>query len=157
MIDNSRYNICLDLVSESGEKEPWMDAFAPAIFRWEQVITGDVPDQSTDVFLEDVRNKYSNADEFIELYKGTEYPDTIDDLYIKGESMDIDGEGKILAYGAPFPYYGDRDKLIPVIGRMTFDSVDIDSSIQLGALEDIILHGKSHKNYVLPSCVSLLC
>lgn len=76
--DATRYDICLDLVSLSGDSESWMDAFVIAQKMWEQVIVGHVG------FFSQMESSM---------------PQIVDDMYIRGAEDKIDGQGGILGSG----------------------------------------------------------
>jgi hypothetical protein len=120
-----------------------MDFFAAAIFRWEEVIIGDLPDQSTYNFLSALRSTILNAEEWITNYTGTVLPETIDDLYIKASMESIAEEG-VLGYATYLQFYGDRTNKLPVMGRMVFNAKNYGTNIP-NTFTDTIIHGK--KNY----------
>lgn len=113
-VDTSKFNICLDLKSDSGKYEPWMDAFAIARDRWESIITddGDPPVDPRGSFL---------ADDV-----ATELPRLVDDLYVSGVVVPLDGPGMILGMAGPTVLKQTADgKVRPIGGIMKFDSEDI--------------------------------
>ena len=76
--NTTRYDICLDLVSLSGEVKSWMDAFVAARNMWEQVIIGHVG----------LFNQMEST-----------MPKIVDDMYIRGAEVYIDGPFQVLARG----------------------------------------------------------
>lgn len=125
-VDFTKFNICLDLVSLSGVKEDWMDSFGSAQARWEEAITGD---------LQSISRFTPPADDI-----GTEFPAVLDDLYIKGAELSIDGAGGVL--GRAGPRFIRSLSGLTVSGIMEFDSEDIQSLIINGQWEGVILHGE---------------
>lgn len=130
--DASTFNICLDLKGTSGatEYENWMDDFARATQMWEGVLVGDVPSASgTDA----ATSRPTSC---------SQYPATIDDLYICGLSVPMDGVGNIL--GSAGPMMIRRDTGLPITGEMRFDKADIIQQRQFGTFGSIIQHEMGH-------------
>jgi hypothetical protein len=132
--------MCLDLVSISGSKESWMDAFGGAKQRWESIIVGDLP-------------TFTSVSLLAGIEVGTGFPSTIDDVYICGREQESrDGPGGILASGGPTFVRGSEvinprtggEYLTTVAGRMKFDTVDIVRLQENGKLEKVILHEMAH-------------
>lgn len=131
-MDPSKFNICLDLRSESGQYETWMDAFALARNRWEEIIVddGDPP--------RDLRDVLSGED------IATGLPSVVDDMYVACSVVPIDGEGRILGMAGPTLIKADSNgNRIPVAGVMEFDKDDVDA---LGDEEwnNVIKHELAH-------------
>jgi hypothetical protein len=84
----------LDLVGqEEGVVKPWMEAFVDAREAWEQVIVGHV---GTFTGIEDDLKSFNR-------HIGTDgLPTRIDDLYIVGAEVEIDGPYGILGSGKIF-------------------------------------------------------
>ena len=120
-----------------------MEVAASAACRWEEVIVGDLQDQSTDDFF----SLYNlNQTAFDDIFKGTEYPEIIDDIYIKAYEGKSDGKGNLLAAASTLsgPFYADRVSELPIFGFFYIDPADIDDLTTSGRLENVILHGESH-------------
>jgi hypothetical protein len=91
--NRNRFDICLDLVGqEENAVKSWMSAFAEAREDWEKVITGHVAVwQGVSAFMKSTGKPI-----------GTDVPEPLDDLYIMGSEVYIDGRGKILGSGKWF-------------------------------------------------------
>lgn len=72
----------------------------------------------------------------------TGLPSTLDDLYICGRDICLDGEGAVLGR-AGFQYLW-TDTNLPATGFMEFDSADIPRFLEAGLWEAIILHEMGH-------------
>jgi hypothetical protein len=133
-VDSTGYNICLDLVSVSGAKERWMDAFGTAKQRWESIIIGDLPDRQN-IMLPNIPPAFEIV--------CTGLPSTIDDLYICGRESDIDGPGGVLGSAGPVLMRTDGPKVTTMIGRMKFDAADI-RLLSDEEFENVVLHEMGH-------------
>ena len=125
--------MCLDLVSLSGSYESWMDSFARAMQRWESIIVGDLPSMSSSG---------------LNTTTCTGYPSEIDDVYICGQVVSIDGEGSIIGQAAPLktrssgvvnPRTGEEYQ-VTLTGIMQFDLADIAALQADGTLDEVIFH-----------------
>ena len=116
-VDTSKFNICLDLKSESGRYESWMDAFALARDRdrWQSIVTDD-GDPPVEI------RPYIPAEDI-----ATALPHKVDDLYIAAVVVPIDGPGGILGMAGPTVTKNSNGKKVrPLVGLMQFDKDDID-------------------------------
>jgi Leishmanolysin len=129
--DTSKFNICLDLKSASGGYEPWMEAFANARDRWQEII---VKDRQAAVDIRSVLPAQNIA---------TELPALVDDLYVACNVVPIDGPGGVLGTAGPTWVKNVNGKAVPISGSMRFDKDDIDS---LGERKwnAVILHELGH-------------
>jgi hypothetical protein len=136
--------MCLDLKSLTGQKENWMDTFARAKQRWESIIIGDQPDfPKTD--FGDITDTVC-----------TEFPSTVDDVYICGMESVIDGLGNegsnILGSAGPTFVRGsgvinpqtNEEYWTAVSAVMEFDTADIQMLLSNGKFENVILHEMAH-------------
>ena len=91
--------------------------FESAAARWEQIITGDLTAQITDL-------------------------GEVDDMVIDAFAAAIDGPFGVLAFASPTQLRpeGDPNQFLPVRGSMTFDTADIDDP----SLYETILHEMAH-------------
>jgi hypothetical protein len=105
------------LVVYSGSSR-YKPAFDAAEARWEQIITGEIPDVSTSQW------------------------GLIDDLRIDALIEAIDGVGNVLGSAGPDGLRS--DSLLPYHGVMRFDSADIENLFVAGQLADVILHEMGH-------------
>jgi hypothetical protein len=105
-------------------------AFAAAEARWEQVVTGDLPNVSL------------TASEVSQCGDAPSVAINVDDLVIYAEVKAIDGVGKIL--GQAGPCWGRDDTWLPILGTMEFDEADMASMAADGTLGDVILHEMGH-------------
>jgi hypothetical protein len=153
-VNSNRYDICLDLVGVEGKVKSWMDAFADAREAWEQVIIGHLGTFSGSSFKNILTPKG---------LIGTDVPATVDDMYIFGAEVIIDGPFGILGSGKiyrvvvshPFnvslvltlialnsagPTLVTSGSRMPVAGRMRFDKEDIEWLQSQGGWIDVIKH-----------------
>jgi hypothetical protein len=109
----------IDLVFESSVNSTIRLMFEQAATRWEQVITGDVPDVGSG---------------------GWGGP--VDDVRITARVVSIDGPGNAVAQARPtFIRSGSK---LPIAGEIELDSADITSLTNDGRLDDTILHEMAH-------------
>lgn len=105
-------------------------AFASAVTRMERIIVDDVPDQTI--------NLPAGA-------CGTAHPaisEIVDDLtiFVHFESLGPERAGTLAMAGPCVA----RGSLLPAVGTMTFNSDLIDSVIDAGLVEDVVLHEMAH-------------
>ena len=104
-------------------------AFTTAATRWTQIILGDVPDTPV-VLPASPSGCYPALNE------------TIDDLVIYADLVEIDGVGGVLG-SAGFCVWR-TPELFPLVGRMRFDTADLATLEASGRLEDVIVHEMGH-------------
>ncbi|HJN07717.1 MAG TPA: dockerin type I domain-containing protein, partial [Pirellulaceae bacterium] len=92
--------------------------FSQAAARWEQIITGDVPD----VIVSGIG--------------------LVDDVVIEASGPFIDGPGNILGQAGPTAVR--TGSFLPASGIMQFDSADLAALESAGQLFDVILHEMAH-------------
>ena len=127
----SKFNICLDLKSESGSYEPWMEYFALARDRWQDIIVKDrIP-------AFDLRGVLAATN------VATELPPLIDDIYVAGEVTSIDGPLKVLASAGPTYVTTLNGIVFPLSGYMRFDKDDL-GRLSNEQWKDLILHELGH-------------
>jgi hypothetical protein len=123
----------LDLKSTSGKIESWMDSFSLARDRWEEVI---VDDDGAPINI---------APSVGARYIATELPDMVDDVYIAGSVVPVDGKGGILGMAGPTAIKVDSNGNLHVLaGVMKFDEADVQNMIKVGAWTNVILHEMGH-------------
>jgi hypothetical protein len=102
-------------------------AFSAAVSRWEEVITGDLPDATVD-------------------FPGPACHDamreTVDDVVIFVKVTSIDGRGGKLGQAGPC-LVRDESQL-PITGRLILDRADLDVAEAAGFLDDLVLHEIGH-------------
>ena len=109
----------IDVIFTDNSLTPSQQAvFTNAANRWEQIIIGDLP------------GSFVTGIGFV------------DDVAIEASAPFIDGPGRIL--GSARPTYVRSDSLLPVAGRMEFDSADVEQLEDNGQLEQVILHEIGH-------------
>ena len=116
------YRIDLNLETLNPNSAP---AYSNALFRWENIIVGDKGAVSTAGAPD-----YDNC--------ARPLPAVIDDIYICGRDEVIDGPGQILGMAGP-DYFRTSDGTT-ITGRMIFDTADVQSLINSGQFEIVILH-----------------
>lgn len=131
--DPYNFNICLDLVSLSGDYELWMDAFEDAKNRWSQVIVKDPISPP----IASVTDLYPSP-------IATEAPTNVDDIYIAGFEDNIDGPRGVLGYASPTWGVWIGLNFFLFSGYMVFDSPDIQWMIDTDIWTDVILHEMGH-------------
>jgi hypothetical protein len=99
--------------SSSGE-------FTDAALRWEDAITGDLPDVATSPF------------------------GAVDDLEIEASVVAIDGPGGTLGQATWDGQRSAADGRLPYHGFMQFDSADVANLVAQGTFDDVILHEMGH-------------
>jgi hypothetical protein len=124
-IPPNTYNIALSLVGVTGTDRNY---FTNAASRWESIVTSDLADVSTAQL-----DRPSS---------GCTYPTTIDDLYICGAFVDIDGPGGVL--GSSGPIYVRGSNGLTITGDMIFDTIDISNLKNAGNFGAVILHEMGH-------------
>lgn len=67
---------------------------------------------------------------------------SVDGLLIRAAGTKIDGSGGVLGQAGPTGIR--RDNGIPYLGKMEFDTADLDSMEKGGTLDDVILHEMGH-------------
>jgi hypothetical protein len=101
-------------------------AFEAAVARWQEIILGDVPD------------------EFVVWEATSCFPalnELIDDLVIYAELVPIDGVSGVLGSAGPCLI---RDTGPTGVGRMRFDTADLQALENSGNLDEVILHEMGH-------------
>lgn len=132
MFDSSRFNICLDITSESGQVEDWFSLVIEAKERWERVIANDSwsswPASEFD-FLADDRI-------------ASERPvNGVDDIYIAVFVKSVDGKGKRFAEAGPSKIHtGPRI----VSGYVTIDSDDLETALEKNIFMPLMMHEIGH-------------
>ena len=112
-------------------------AFERSAERWEEILTGDLPDTFMGSASAEVRSFIDNS--LIDDLAG----ETIDDIRIYAQIAPIDGPSNILGAAGPYYLRSDGDQL-PVVGVMVFDSADVVALEQDGSLQSTILHEMGH-------------
>jgi hypothetical protein len=110
-----------------GLSETQQAAFAAAADRWVQVIVGGLPGVELD--LSSLRIPGLGVE-------------VIDDVLILAKGDVINGVGHIL--GQAGPLWWRPDTLLPALGRMTFDTADLERMEADGTLRDVITHEMGH-------------
>jgi hypothetical protein len=132
LVPNGTFNIDLRFVSDASPAV--RTAFEQARVRWQQVITGKLPDFS----LTGSNQVQANA-------CGIDHPainEVVDDLLILVEIVPIDGPGKILGSAGPCMIRGSSN--LPILGVIKLDSDDLELMESNGTLRDVILHEIGH-------------
>ncbi len=110
-----------------GGTPSYAPAFSAAAARWEEIITGDVPNIALNY---DGGSCHEAVDE------------TIDDLVIFVKVEPIDGAGGAL--GQAGPCFIRMGSMIPVTGQLTLDEDDLNQAQSFGILEELVLHEMGH-------------
>jgi hypothetical protein len=101
-----------------------------AVVRWTSAIVGDLSDVPLQSAAADCFPTQPDVDE------------TIDDVLIFIEFVDIDGVGKTL--GQAGPCYIRSENSLPIMGRLQLDNADLLSLEGRGLLDDVVLHEIGH-------------
>jgi hypothetical protein len=104
--------------------------FLAAADRWEELLYGELSNVLLNI---DAGNCGANAPAMNE---------TIDDLVIFATIDSIDGPGKIL--GQAGPCYIRGSNMLPLLGRMQFDSADVGNMEASGLFNEVIVHEMGH-------------
>ncbi len=104
-------------------------AFADAKAKWESVLVGDLSDIRITR-----RAGFCGPSPVLD--------EVVDDLLILAELVPIDGAGGVLGAAGPCLIRNSDD--LPVLGRMRFDSADLDQLEATGNLDDVIVHEMGH-------------
>lgn len=124
----------IEVVFAPGTITPSQQAiFLQAAARWAEVITGDLSE------VEDVLQSETDA-----CASGYTFTGDVDDLVILARTTDIDGPGGVLGSAGPCMLRGPGDSSLPWMGRMNFDSDDVDAMESNGSLLGVILHEMGH-------------
>lgn len=130
--DRSKFSICLDLASASGEVEPFMSYFVDARKKWESVVV------SNGLY-------YARTDRLSTEYTATgSYPSVIDGIYIASYVASVDGAGGILGSAGPVYTFKRNGLRRPITGVMNFDIDDLEWLEEEGMLEGVIQHEMGH-------------
>ena len=105
-------------------------AFEAAKARWEQIITGDLPNSTVNSTAGECSDNQPAVNE------------TVDDILIFAEVAAIDGVGGTL--GQAGPCYIRTSSGLALMGTMTFDEADLASMETGGTLTDVIIHEMGH-------------
>jgi adhesin/invasin len=106
------------------------EAFEAAVDRWQEVITGDLPNGLLNISAGQCGSNSPALNE------------VIDDLLIFVTLEAIDGPGSTLGSAGPCDIRGGSS--LPLLGRMRFDTADLEMLAQSGRLTDVILHELGH-------------
>ncbi|HSK19308.1 MAG TPA: leishmanolysin-related zinc metalloendopeptidase [Longimicrobiales bacterium] len=112
-------------------------AFTNARLRWQQVITGDLPNVQMNIPAGACKDADGEA-----LVDHPAVNEVVDDLLVYVQVDSIDGPGKVL--GSAGPCYIRNTSRLPVFGIMRFDRADLTLMAQNGILGDVILHELGH-------------
>ena len=127
--DPSRFNICLDVRSDSGQVEGWFEALWNATSRWERIITADTRPESWGA------DKTSLIrDEFIATAKPAL---SIDDLYVAVVMADLDESYFALANHTLLHYNFASQRWQVVAGRIQINRSRLNEATPF--LENILL------------------
>ena len=121
-VANTESPFRIEVRFSGGLTERQQDAFKEAADRWTRVIVGDLPSVLVD-------------------------GEVVDDLLILADGSDIDGPSKILGQAGPTRLRPDNAgdaASLPVKGRMSFDTADLEQMEQEGTLNDVITHEMGH-------------
>lgn len=79
------------------------------------------------------------------VYACNAYPPTIDDIYLCGRYIEIDGPGGVLGSAGPiYVRSSGANAGLPISGRMQFDNPDIQRLKDQGRFEAVIVHEMGH-------------
>ena len=101
-----------------------------AVARWQSVITKDLLDIPVNAPVGSCFAEQPTLNE------------TVDDIVIFVEFVDIDGAGKIL--GQAGPCYVRSDNSLPVVGHLKLDAADLVMMERNNTIDDVVLHEIGH-------------
>lgn len=127
--DGSAFDIRIRFNAGSTPTGTQRNAFDVAEYRWERAISGDLPS----VEVDRPNGACSSSAPLVE---------TIDDLVIFVTLEAIDGPGGVL--GSAGPCMVRSGSTLPLVGRMRFDTADLDALEANGLLGPVILHELGH-------------
>jgi hypothetical protein len=106
--------------------------FEAAAAKWQNIITGDVPDASGSIPAHACGSSFKTPD----------FSGTIDDILIDVLLQPIDGPGAVL--GAAGPCVIRKADDLTEYGLMFFDTDDLASLEQAGVLDEVVTHEMGH-------------
>lgn len=115
--EDTEYDIDVIFIDDSLNPDQ-QEVFEDAASRWEEIITGDVPDVVVPGF------------------------GFVDDIAIDASAPFIDGPGGILGQAGPTVLRA--GSFLPARGIMQFDSADLEFLEEEGLFDDVILHEMAH-------------
>lgn len=128
--DDTKFNICLDISSESGQVEEWFPDMIAAKERWERVITKDRWGPWD-----------KNTLEHPIVTVATEVPDGVDDIYVSVVVGNIDGKnGRYAEAGQDLVQGGSRI----IAGSIKIDPNDIQTVLDNRIFDWLMLHELGH-------------
>ena len=130
--DDSRFNICLDITSDSGEVESWFPLLIAAKERWERIITVDRWGPFSQAFLSSIPEGT--------LTPATGYPTGgVDDIYVAVKVGDLGGLGGRYAEAGQVSSGSNI-----VAGEIVIDRNDIETALNEEIFEGLMLHELGH-------------
>lgn len=131
--DQNKYNVDISIVTKYANIPGYLDAYKNALVKWHSMVIGDV---------ESSPGEWNGC--------SSDYPATIDDMYICARDALIDGTPatgpNILGMAGPTWLRWDQSKSLwmSVAGRIWFDESDIPMMISSGLWEGTISRNWSH-------------
>lgn len=125
----SAFDITVRFIGDGGTTVQ-RNAFAKAVGRWRQVITGQVSQIALQV-------PAGQCEPWIPAIE-----ETIDDLLIYVRIRPIDGVGKVV--GQASPCYVNSETSLPVMGFYELDQDDVNRLLEHNMLDDVVLHEMGH-------------
>lgn len=107
--------------------------FLQAAARWSEAVTGDLPDVAG-----------VTQGEVNDCESGFTFSGDVDDLVILARSAPNDGVGGVLGSAGPCKLRGAGASSLPWMGRMSFDSDDLDNMESNGSLLGVVMHEMGH-------------
>jgi hypothetical protein len=109
----------IEVVFGGGLTAQQQAVFTQAANRWQQILTGDIPDVGSG-----------------------NWGAPVDDVRISASGVPIDGVGGIL--GSAGPQFLRGGSFLPINGNMQFDTADLASLLSAGQLDEVITHEMGH-------------
>lgn len=125
------YRYVVDSTNTSGPLPPTrrqLEAFVNSNRRWARAITGDLANESMRVNA-NVCGNHPAVNE------------SVDDVLIFVELVEIDGPGAVLGSAGPCFI---RSNGLPVLGRIRLDLADLDRLVTNGTIDDVVTHEIGH-------------
>ncbi|MGQ0561292.1 MAG: leishmanolysin-related zinc metalloendopeptidase [Gemmatimonadota bacterium] len=125
---SSPYQITVRYIATASARQ--QQAVANAVARWQSIITADLVNIPVNAAINTCFDGQPAVNQ------------TVDDLLLFVEFVDIDGVGNVL--GQAGPCYVRSDNSLPVMGHLKLDAGDLEYMERNGTIDDVVLHEIGH-------------